>query len=332
MKELIQKITQIPAPSGFEKAVREFILGEVKPFARETHVDALGNLIVRCGEKTEQGHSILVGAHMDEIGLIASHVEKNGRVRFSNLGTIFPRYLPGSRVRFLNGTRGVIDSDKPEDLTKIQPISQFFVDVGADSDQHCPIHAGDVAVFDREFVDLGNRVVSKALDDRSSCALLINTIQQIKTTPNEIFFVFSTQEEVGSKGATTAAFSLDVELGIAIDVTPVGNLHGVKLQVDLGKGPAIKVRDVGHISDSRVVNWMVAGAKALKLPYQLEVLDIGTTDARAMQISKAGMLSGALSIPCKYVHSPSEMIDLVDYKQTLQLLVHLLSNPIDLEK
>ena len=93
-----------------------------------------------------------------------------------------------------------------------------------------------------------------------------------------------------------------------------------------------KVRDVGHISDSRVVNWMVAGAKALKLPYQLEVLDIGTTDARAMQISKAGMLSGALSIPCKYVHSPSEMIDLVDYKQTLQLLVHLLSNPIDLEK
>ena len=330
MKELLQKITQIPGPSGYESAVREAIRAEIKPFVKEMRVDAMGNLIARVGKKTAQGLSIMVGAHMDEIGVIVSHIEKDGLVRFSNMGFIFTRYLPGSRVRFLNGTRGVIDSDKPDDLSRHQPISQFFIDVGATSDKDCPVKVGDLAVFDREFVDLGGRVISKALDDRSSCAALIETIKALKDTPHELYFVFSTQEEVGSRGAMTAAFSLDVDMGIALDVTPVGNLNGVKLQVNLGKGPAIKVRDVGFIADSAVVNWMVAGAKALKMPYQLEVLDIGSTDARVMQISKSGMRSGVLSLPCRYVHSPSEMIDMADYANTVKLLVDLLSHPVKL--
>ncbi len=330
MKELLQKITQIPGPSGYESAVREAIRAEIKPYVKEMRVDAMGNLIALVGKKTEQGLSIMVGAHMDEIGVIVSHIEKDGLVRFSNMGFIMTRYLPGSRVRFLNSTRGVIDSDKPDDLSRLQPISQFFIDVGAASDKDCPVKVGDLAVFDREFVDLGTRVTSKALDDRSSCAMLIETIKALKDTPHELYFVFSTQEEVGSRGAMTAAFSLDVDLGIALDVTPVGNLNGIKLQVNLGKGPAIKVRDVGFIADSAVVNWMVAGAKALKIPYQLEVLDIGSTDARVMQISKSGMRSGVLSLPCRYVHSPSEMIDMADYENTIKLLVDLLAHPVKL--
>lgn len=144
-------------------------------------------------------------------------------------------------------------------------------------------------------------------------------------------FVFSTQEEVGSRGATTAAYLLEPDLGIALDVTPVGDILGVKMQVNLGDGPAIKVRDVGHIADPAVVNWMVEGAKAIKSPYQMEVLDIGSTDARAMQISRAGMLSGALSLPCRYVHSPSEVIDMADYNNALKLMVHLLCHPARFE-
>lgn len=330
MKELLQKITQIPGPSGYESAVREAIRAEIKPYVKEIRVDAMGNLIARVGRKTPQGMSIMIGAHMDEIGVIVSHIEKNGLVRFSNMGSVFPRYLPGSRVRFLNGARGVIDSDKPDDLSRLQPISQFFIDVGAASDKDCPVKVGDLAVFDREFVDLGTCVISKALDDRSSCVALIETIKALKDTPHELYFVFSTQEEVGSRGAMTAAFSLDVDMGIALDVTPVGNLNGVKLQVNLGNGPAIKVRDVAFIADSAVVNWMVAGAKALKMPYQLEVLDIGSTDARVMQISKSGMRSGVLSLPCRYVHSPSEMIDMTDYANTVKLLVDLLTHPVKL--
>jgi len=332
MKELLQKLTQTPGPSGYESAVRDVIRAEIKPYAKDIKVDALGNLIVKIGKKTERGLRIMVAAHMDEIGLMVSHVEKNGTMRFSNLGSVFPRYLPGSRVRFLNGVRGVIDSVKPEDLTKIQPLNQFFIDVGCSSDKDCPVKAGDVAVFDREFTDLGQRVTSKALDDRSSCALLVEAIKAIKDTPHELNLVFSVQEEVGSRGATTAAYGLEVDLGLALDVTPVGQLMGVKLQVELGKGPAIKVRDVGYLADSSVVNWMVDSAKALKLPYQMEVLDIGSTDARVMQLSKAGMPSGVLSIPCRYVHSPSEMIDMVDYENSLKLLISLLSEPVKLRK
>lgn len=330
MKELLQKLTQTPGPSGYESTIRDVIRAEIKPFVKEMRVDALGNLIARIGEKSEGGMRLMVAAHMDEIGLMVSHVEKNGTVRFSNLGSVLPRYLPGSRVKFLNGVRGMIDSIKPDDLTKIQPLNQFFIDVGASSEKDCPVKAGDVAVFDRDFTDLGQRVISKAMDDRSSCALLVEAIKKIKETPHELYLVFSVQEEVGSRGATTAAFGMDVDLGIALDVTPVGHLGGIKMQVDLGKGPAIKVRDVGFIADSGVVNWMVDSAKAIKVPYQMEVLDIGSTDARAMQISKAGLRSGAISLPCRYVHSPSEMIDMVDYENTVRLLVHLLSQPVRL--
>ncbi len=332
MKELLKHLTQVPGPSGYESAIRESIKEIIKPHVQELRVDAMGNLIARVGTRASDGMRIMIAAHMDEIGVIVSHVEKNGLVRFSNIGAVLPRYLPGSRVVFLNGTRGVINSDKPEDLTKVQPLNQFFIDVGARNEKECPVKAGDLAVFDREFLDLGKRISSKAMDDRSACALMIETIKILKDSPHEMYFVFSTQEEVGSRGATTAAYQIDAEMGIALDVTPVGDVFGVKTQTKLGEGPAIKVRDVGHIADPAVVNWMVATAKTIKVPHQLEVLDVGSTDARAMQISKAGMRSGALSIPCRYVHSPSELIDMDDYKNALTLLTALLSRPIRLEK
>ena len=332
MKELLQKLTQVPSPSGYESAIREVILSEIKPHVSEIRVDTMGNLIVRKGARTEGGLRIMIAAHMDEIGVIVSHIEKNGLARFSNIGSVFPRYLAGSRVRFLNGARGVVDSDKPHDLSKLQPISQFFIDTGATSEKESPVKPGDLGVFDREFVDFGQRVVSKAMDDRASCALVIEAIKRLSSTPHELNFVFSVQEEVQSRGATTAAYGLDLDLGIAVDVTPVGNIGGMKMQVNLGDGPAIKIRDVGFIADPRVVDWMIATAKKARIPHQLEVLTIGTTDARVMQISRAGMMSGVLSIPCRYVHSPSEMIDMNDYEHSIDLLVALLSNPFPLEK
>ena len=332
MKELLKQLVQVPGPSGYESAIRETIREIIKPHVQETRVDAMGNLIARVGSKSKGGMRVMVAAHMDEIGLIISHVDKKGLARFSNIGTVMPHYLPGKRVLFLNGTRGVINSDRHDDLSRIQPISEFFVDVGASNEKDCPVKTGDLAVFEGEFLDLGKRVSSKALDDRSACSLMIETIKRIKHTPHELYFVFCTQEEVGSRGATTAAYQLDAELGIAVDVTPVGDILGVKMQVNLGEGPAIKVRDIGHIADPAVVDWMVRTAKDLKIPYQLEVLDVGSTDARAMQISRSGMPSGALSIPCRYVHSPAELIDMDDYGHALNLLTGLLSQEIRLEK
>jgi len=327
MKDLIQKLTQTPGPSGYESAIRSAIREEVEPYANNISVDTLGNLIVRIGQKSAKGLRILVAAHMDEIGVIVSHVEKNGLVRFSNIGFIITRYLAGSRVRFLNGARGMIDSDKQEEPSKIQSQDKYFIDTGAASDKESPVKVGELGVFDRSFLDLGKRVVSKAMDDRISCAAMVEVIKQVKSTPHELVFVFSTQEEVGTRGAQTAAYALEPDLTIAIDVTPASTLLGVEMQVELGAGPAIKVRDVGMMADPRVVDWMTANAKKAGLPFQLEVLDIGSTDARAMQVSRAGTLSGALSIPCRYVHSPSEMVDMDDYGNTIKLLVQLLSNP-----
>lgn len=330
MKTLLQKLTQTPGPSGFEHEIRKVIREEITPLAKTIEVDAMGNLIARVGQKTKGGLRVMIAAHMDEIGVIVSHVQKNGFVRFSNLGSYFPRYLSGGRVRFLNGVRGVINNDRPEDLSKIPGMEKFLIDVGATSDKDCPVKIGDAGVFDREFLDMGKRAASKAMDDRVACAILIETMRKIKTTPNELIFVFSSQEEVASRGAQTAAYALEADLGIALDVTPTGDIIGVKVQTHLGDGPAIKVRDVGMISDPQVVTWMVTAAKKLKIKYQMEVLEVGTTDARTMQLARGGMLAGAISIPCRFVHSPSEVVDMDDVEQTVQLLTTLLSEPIKL--
>ncbi len=330
MKNLLRKLTETPSPSGHESAIREVIRAELASTSATMKVDALGNLIVTLGKKTEKGLKVMVAAHMDEIGVIVSHVEKNGLARFSNLGTLFPQYLPASRVRFLNGASGTVHTDRPDDLHKIQAQDKCFIDTGATSDKNSPVKIGDVGVFKTEFMELGNRVVAKSLDNRSCCTAMIETIKKIKNSPHELVFVFSTQEEVGVRGATTAAYGIEPDLAIAMDVTPVGDIHGVKMQTELGAGPAIKVRDVGMVSDPRVVQWMEETAKKNKIPYQLEVLDIGSTDARGMQISKAGMPTGALSLPCRYVHSPSEMVDLDDLDHMTKLMTCLLSNPIQL--
>jgi endoglucanase len=330
MKSLIQKLTQTPGPSGYEQEIRKVIREEITALSKSIQVDALGSLIVRMGEKKPGGLRVMVAAHMDEIGVMVSHVEKKGFVRFSNLGSILPRYLAGGRVRFLNGVRGVINHDRSEELARIPGIEKYFIDVGATSDKDCPVKVGDVAVFDREFLDMGKRVSSKAMDDRAACAVLIETMRNIKTTPNELVFVFSTQEEVQSRGAQTAAYAIEADLGIAVDVTPSGDILGVKMQVYLGQGPAIKVRDVGMIADPKVVKWMADTAKKNQIPCQMEVLDVGSTDARTMQIARSGMLAGALSIPCRYVHSPSELVDMDDITQTVKLLTALLSERIQL--
>jgi putative aminopeptidase FrvX len=163
--------------------------------------------------------------------------------------------------------------------------------------------------------------------------VMIEALRQLKTTPHEIYFVFTTQEEVGVRGATTAAYGIDPDLGLAIDVTGTGDTpKGLVMEISLGKGPAIKVKDAGMIADPRVVDWMVKAAEKAKIPYQLEVLERGGTDARAIQLTRAGVPAGCLSIPCRYVHSPSEMVDIHDVENAVRLLVELLENKILLER
>jgi len=331
MKDLIRKLVEAIGPSGYEQAVRELIKEEVAPYADEIRVDAMGNLIVRKGEKREGGLRIMTAAHMDEIGVIATHIEEDGFVRFTTIGGVRPHTCLGGRVQFVNGVRGVIGGEKLDSMERVHSFDRLFIDVGATSKEDCPVKVGDVAAFERPFLDLGKRLVAKSMDDRIACAVQIEALRRLQTTPHEIYFVFSTQEEVGTRGAATAAFGIDPELGLSVDVTLTGDTpKGMKMAVALGKGPAIKVRDSGMLADPRVVRWMVEMAEKAHIPYQLEVLEAGSTDARAIQLTRAGVISGCLSIPCRYIHSPSEMVDYDDVQNAVSLLVALLSQPVNL--
>lgn len=329
MKHLIQKLTETFSPSGYEAAIREVIQAEVEPLADEIRIDPLGSLIVRKGTKSKDGKRIMVAAHMDEIGLIATHIDENGFVRFTGIGGIRPQALTGSRVRFVNGVAGVIGVERLTDPTKAPTLEQCFIDVGATSRDDCPVKVGDVCGFERPFLDLGKRLVAKSMDDRIGCAVAIETLRALQETPHEVYFVFTTQEEVGVRGATASAFGVDPEVGLAVDVTMTGDTpKGAKMEVALGKGPAVKVKDSGMLADPRLVDWMVRTAEKAQIPYQREVLEGGSTDARAIQLTRAGVPAGCLSIPCRYVHTPSEMVDYEDVQNAVKLLTALLSQPI----
>jgi putative aminopeptidase FrvX len=333
MKSLIQKLVETQSPSGYEAQIRSVIRAEIESYVDELQVDALGNLIARKGQGGSDGIKIMLAAHIDEIGVMVTQVDEKGFIRFTTLGGVRPYTCISGRVRFLKGASGVIFMEPLDDMTKVPTIEQLYIDIGLSGNQDAPVRVGDVAVFDRPFLDLGERLVAKSMDDRIGVAVLVETLRQIKDTPHQLYFVFSTQEEVGLRGATTAAFGIDPDLGLSVDVTGSGDTPrrtNVHMEVSLGKGPAIKVRDGGMLADRRVVDWMVRGAEKLGLPYQMEILEGGTTDARAMQLTRAGIPAGCLSIPTRYIHSPSEMVDFNDVQQAVKLLVELVSHPVKL--
>jgi tetrahedral aminopeptidase len=333
VKKLLQTLTETFGPSGYEDEVRKIVRSEVESLADEIKVDALGNLVARKHliKVTKETKKIMIAAHMDEIGVIVSHVDENGFVRFAPIGGVFRRYVLGGRVRFLNGTRGVIGFDRLDNINDLPTLDKVYIDVGATNKKDCPVKIGDVAAFDRTYSEFGNRLVAKSMDDRVGVLVAIETLRALKSTPHDVYFVFTTQEEVGTRGAATSAYGVDPDVGIALDVTPTGDTpNSLKMEMALGKGPCIKIQDVGMISDPRVVQWMIQTAEKNKIPYQREVLLIGGTDARAIQIARAGVPAGCISIPVRYVHSPSEMVDFSDVQNSVKLLTAVLRTPIHL--
>ncbi|NJD60348.1 MAG: M42 family metallopeptidase, partial [Anaerolineae bacterium] len=239
MKPLIQKLVETQGPSGYETSIRSVVRAEVEPFADEVRVDALGNLIAQKGTAKAGGLKIMLAAHIDEIGVMVTQVDTNGFVRFTTLGGVRAYTCVGGRVRFLNGAAGVIHMEPLEDMTRVPTFEQLYIDLGCSSRDETPVRVGDVGTFDRPFLDLGQRLVAKSMDDRIGAAVLIETLRQLRDTPHQLYFVFSTQEEVGVRGATAAAYGLDPDLGLAVDVTATGDTPRrtkVRMEVSLGKG------------------------------------------------------------------------------------------------
>jgi putative aminopeptidase FrvX len=332
MKELIKKLTETYGPSGREEQIREVIRGEIEGLADEVRVDAMGNLIT-LKHGSGDGLKVMLAAHMDEIGIIVTHVDEKGFLRFARVGGVRPLALLGGRAVFANGTVGTFGLEKrePSEENKIPGFDKLYLDVGAKDKESAPVGVGDIAGFQRPFTAQGDRLMAKSLDDRIGCAVLIQVMRDLAASPHDVYFVFSVQEEVGLRGAITSTYGIHPDLGISVDVTGTGDTPEARtMAVSLGEGPAIKVKDGGMLAHPAVKDLLVETAEELGIPYQLEVLAGGTTDAMAIQVSRDGVPAGCLSIPCRYVHTPSEIVDHNDVLNAVRLFVALLSKPIEL--
>jgi len=317
--KLLDKLTQAFGPSGYEQEIRQVIRQEVTPLADEVWVDPLGSLVAH---RKGTGKKLVLAAHMDEIGVMVTHVDEKGFLRFTRMGGVRPLNCIGGRVRFANGTLGVIHVERREDTSKPPTLTHLYIDVGATGREDAPAGVGDPAAFVRSLERQGNRIISKTLDDRVGCYVLIELLRQLTASPYDLYFLFSVQEEITLSGARTSAFKIDPDLALAVDVTFTGDTpKALPMAVELGKGPAVKVQDARMIAHPLIREMLIAAAQQAGVPYQLEILRGGTTDASAMQLVRAGIPSGCLSIPCRYVHSPSEMVDVADVENAVKLLL-----------
>lgn len=324
--ELAKRLCDTFGPAGREGAVRELIRAEIKDYCKDTTVDRLGNLIAHIPAKRKNAEKIMLCAHMDEIGLIVTHVDKKGFLRFTNVGGIFKERILYERVIFENGVIGVIGVETKPETPERPRMDNMYIDIGAKNRNEAAamVKIGDIAAFCEHAVVLKKRLLAKALDDRIGCYCLIETIKKLKSHKDDLYFVFTVQEEVGLRGARTGAYAIAPMYAIAIDVTDTGDTpEASKMAVSIGNGVAIKVKDSGFISNPVVKEQLVRYAREAEIPYQLEILEHGTTDAAIIQVVKQGILSGVLSIPTRYIHSTSELCDWADVDATVQLLLQV---------
>lgn len=320
--ELLRKLTACDAPSGCEAGITELIKNEIKDFADEVYEDALGNLIAR---KKGNGKKVMFAAHCDEIGIIVTFIDDKGFLRFADVGGLFLRNLVNRKVRFENGIIGVIGTEEENEK---RAMSKMYIDIGAKTKEEAEklVSVGDSAVFVGDFYVQGNRIISKALDNRVGCWVLIEALKKVKSD-NDLYFVFTTQEEVGLRGARTAAYSINPDYALAVDITDTGDTPKCpKMAVKLGAGAAVKVMDYSVITSPEVREKLIELAKNNEIKYQLEIMTEGGTDAGVIHFTGNGVKTGGISIPTRYIHSPSEMIDRDDLDACLELAILFAEN------
>ncbi|HOD86231.1 MAG TPA: M42 family metallopeptidase, partial [Methanoculleus sp.] len=323
VKELLRKLSDAHGVSGCEGSIRDIIRAEVAGSVDEIREDSMGNLIA---VKRGDGFSIMLAAHMDEIGLMVQYIDEKGFIRVVPIGGWFGPVLYTQRV-ILHGKNGPVTGVlgakpphmlKEEERKKEIKIEDMFVDVGAASEEEVKslgIEIGTPITIDREFADLaGNRVTGKALDNRVGVAMLIRALQRMES-PHTVYAVFTVQEEVGLKGAKVSAYSLNPDCAIATDVTIPGDHPGIEKKdasVEMGRGPVVSIVNAsgrGLISDPRMVAWLRETAERKKIPCQVEVGTGGNTDATIIHLERGGIPSVPLSIAARYIHSPVEVVD-----------------------
>ena len=334
--DTLQRLSDTIGISGHEEDVRHVIEELVTNLADDVRTDVLGNLIVT--RKGSGPHTLMLDAHMDEVGFLISYVEPNGFLRFAPIGGWDPRIIPSHSMTVVadDGSqhKGVIGVPPPHitppaDRERPFKIDELFVDIGATSADEVAsmgIRIGSPAAIAYPFEQVNDNLVrGKALDDRAGCAILIETLQRLQNTDLELTVAvnFAIAEEVGLRGAETAAYQIEPDIALAIEGTIAADTPGTtaaKQPTGFGKGPAVSVLDNSMIVNRRMVNALTSTARESGIPWQYKVPAPGGTDAGAIHRSRGGVLAGVVSVPCRYIHSPLSLMRLDDFGHTVDLV------------
>ena len=333
LSENLEKLSNMCGVTGREEDVRKLMVKLMKPYVDEIAVDKLENVIaVKKGKSGSP--KVMLAAHMDEVGLMVKTITKEGFVQFAKMGGIDDRILLAQKVVVhtqKGPLQGIIGAKPPhiqkeDERKKIVTYDRLFIDIGAENLKDANkmgVKVGDPVSFDVQYAKLSKDIVTgKAFGDRVGCAIMIETLKQLGSTDCTVCAVGTVQEEVGLRGAATATFGIDPDIGIALDVTVAGDVPGVRdfdTSVKMGKGPVLTVADAGLITHPKVLRMLMDAAEESKIPYQLETGLPGATDAARISLSRQGVPSGTVSVATRYIHSPAGMLSLKDAENSAKL-------------
>ena len=336
---LLQRLSEGAGVPGREEAIRELISGELEGVVDSLETDTMGNLIAHKKSSKDGAKRVMLSAHMDEIGFYVRFIDDDGFLRVQNLGgfdtrNLFARQVTvhsssgGELVGVMNPGVKPIHISNPDEREKVPKLPEFIVDTGLDADAvKEKVRLGDPVTLRQPFLDMGRVVSGKAMDDRVNCFILVELLKALKNPTYDVYGVFSVQEEVGLRGAQTAAFAVEPDIGIALDTTLAVDVPGTPSEqrvTQLGGGVALKVMDSASISTRWLLDEFIALAEERGVPHQLELLPLGGTDAGTIQRSRGGVASLTLSVPSRYVHTVTEMVAKNDVEASLALLTHYL--------
>jgi len=341
VRTLLARLTEADGAPGYEDSVRNLLKKHVSPYVDELKVDALGNLVCVKGSGRPR---VMLAAHMDEVAMMVRHVEDNGFIRIVRVGGLSPDILPGNevRIRGSNGpVYGVIGTVPPHIRKQVKArgegrqvrFEDLYVDVGAESRravEELGVRVGDFVFFTTCFRSLPNDyVMGKAFDDRMGCAVIASTLKELDGFRGTLYAVFTVQEEVGLRGATVAAYNIAPDVAIVLEGTLAGDTPGIPPQeavTRIGKGPALRVMDASMIANRRFLKFIEEVASRAGIPYQLQISPGSGTDAGRIHVSRSGVPSAVISVPCRYIHSPRCLASLKDFSSTVKLLTEVLNS------
>jgi len=337
---LLATLSNAFGPPGDEREVREILKKELEDHTDKMIVDKLGNILFyHYGKKSFP--NVMLAAHMDEVGFLVTFIEENGFLRFQTLGGITSNIMPGQPVllrREKSYHKGIIGTKPPHIMTEeekknIVPVEDLFIDIGAGSIEEANkkgVEIGTLAVFDVEFVELGGGYLrGKAFDDRAGCTVLVEVFKALKDSPYNITAVGTVQEEVGIRGARTAAWQVDPDYGLALEGTFAADVPGSRedrMSAKLRNGPVVTIADRMTITHPIVLKTLTKLGKKRSIPFQFKKVPTGGTDAGAIHLTKAGVPSGTIAVPCRYIHGPASITHIDDVNNTITLVTEFVKS------